>query len=371
MRIAFVQTAHLPSDERIARHQVPTLESHGHTTLIVSTRTDVEEENVRSFNATGLRRWETITRAVEILSAFSPDLIICDTPVAVLIGLCFRSKQKGCKLLYDITEWYPSKKNLRNRSILSQFLRILLLPLASLFAGVVTNGFIFGEYYKALPFRKLFFWKRSCKLSYYPDLKYVEKGSSRDISKKCSVLYCGPMTEEKGFLNVIRAMNHTAAWYAGTHFDLTVLTANPPEYPKRSASQPDNLDIHYSAYLPFERFCEEIGKHDICLDIRERDFENTHCLPIKLFYYMAAGKPTVITALKSVVREVPELSQCGALIERPFRAPEVAAEILAYVKKPELYQEHCAKARELSEQKYNWQLIADDFVKMVESYEKR
>lgn len=371
MKIAFVQTAHLPSDERIARHQIPALEARGHETFILSTRTDLSEKHIKSFNDSAMSRRKRTEQTCSILAEIRPDLIICDTPMAVLMAAKYRRKERCCKIIYDITEWYPSKKNLRNHSLFCQFLRLLLLPWLNLFAGISANGFIFGEYYKMLPFEFFFPKKKSISLSYYPDLKYIKNNPPSEISKRCRVLYCGPLTEEKGFYNVIRAMHHAAAWHSSTHFVLTILTATPPQNPKRPDSQPENLDLHYSSYLPFEEFCEEISKHDICLDLREIDIENTHCLPIKLFYYMAAARPTLVTALKAVSQGVPELETCGVAIERPTRAPEVAAALLEYVKNPNLYHEHCAKARALSEQKYNWSLIVDDFIQMVESYEKR
>lgn len=41
------------------------------------------------------------------LKRIHPDIVICDTPLSVLLSV-----GKGHKTLYDITEWYPSKKNL-------------------------------------------------------------------------------------------------------------------------------------------------------------------------------------------------------------------------------------------------------------------
>lgn len=370
MRIAFIQTAHLPSDERIAHHQVPILLERGHDVKVISTRTDFVEGVNNCFNDVGLSRKKVLLRVTSILEDFLPDLLICDTPIAVIMGGYYRKKYKNCAILYDVTEWYPSKKNLRNHTWLSILARLLLLPCLNLWAGVITQGFIYGEYYKARPFQFLFRKKKNCFLSYYPDLKYIERTSVRHIEKKCRLLYSGAMTEEKGYFNVLRALYHTATWYPQTKFELTILTGELPIQQECSDSQPENLEVLYRLYLPFEEFCKELSKYDLFLDLRSSDVENTHCLPIKLFYYMATGRPTIITSLKAIRNGVPDIDECAVLVERPFRAPEVAAEILKYVKNPNYYQTQCQNALELSEKKYNWSLIVDDFIQLVESYER-
>ncbi|MDR2854203.1 MAG: glycosyltransferase, partial [Prevotellaceae bacterium] len=107
-----------------------------------------------------------------------------------------------------------------------------------------------------------------------------------------------------------------------------------------------------------------IGASDIFFDLRQIDAENTRCLPIKLFYYMAAGRPVVYSDLKAIRKEVPEWEQIGTLVN-PNHTDKTAATIAQWINNKETYQQQCAAALRCAQTKYNWENIAPKFVKLV------
>ena len=103
---------------------------------------------------------------------------------------------------------------------------------------------------------------------------------------------------------------------------------------------------------------------DLFFDLRDRDAENQRCLSIKLFYYMAAGRPVIYSDLKAIVKGCPEIEQFGHLVN-PFDTETIVDIVNGYIKDEDLYRKHCAVARQLAEHKYNWKAIEADFVRFI------
>ena len=270
----------------------------------------------------------------------TPDVVICDYPIAIK-----RARQlfgRRIPIIYDITEWYPSKKNLRHEPAWLRPLKFCILVLASLWAGYIVTAFIFGEYHKAKPFRFFFPRKRSLLLPYYPSLQYIRPTAPHRLTDEVRLFYAGPKTKEKGFERVQRVAQLCQERLPDKLIRLTAL---------------ENV--------AFTDFCTTITQQDFFLDLRDDDIENTRCLPIKLFYYMAASKPVVYSDLKAIRHGVPEIAE-DALV-RPDDIARAAEIICRYVAQPTQYEQICRRNRQLIENKYNWELQSESFVQFVES----
>ena len=326
--IIFLQSAHTATDERVLFHQAQTLRQHGYVVDICG---------MDNFN--------------EFISQ-TADVYIVDTPRAL-----WKIRHIDAKIVYDITEWYPSKKNLRNLKI-GKTIKAFLMIIASVWAGWQADAFIFGEKDKAKPFQFLFPRKKSIFLSYYPDLKYINSIPNKNIQQKCQVLYAGPLTKEKGWNRVVETMCGIAQKMPQTQFVLDVISKNAVvEFTK-----PENLQVEVLQFMPFEKFCKQITKYDVFLDLRDVDFENRRCLPIKLFYYMACGRPSIYSNLGAITKGVPEIDECAALVNGTNQAIDA---MCRYVSDGGLYDQHCNRARWLSQEKYNWGNIKDEFLRLI------
>jgi glycosyltransferase involved in cell wall biosynthesis len=100
------------------------------------------------------------------------------------------------------------------------------------------------------------------------------------------------------------------------------------------------------------------------LELRNNDFENDHSLPIKLFYYLALGRPVIYTNLKAIQREV-AIKEFGYLVD-PTDINQIVTIIEQYCVDKNLYRSHCLKAREYSLEKYNWKNIEPAFLSFVQ-----
>lgn len=299
MKILFLQTAHPANDDRIW-HQMKTLRAAGHDCAYA--------------------------QCMEAGAAY--DVAICDTPKAIL-----RSVGHGMTIVYDVTEWYPSKKNLRQFSKWLRPFVASVMWVANMLAGCLTDAFIFGEEDKARPFRRLFPWKKYIYLPYYPSLELFPKAGVEQ--RGMQALYAGPLTEEKGYFRAV-----AAAQQAGV--PLTVVG-------------PEN-------YMPLQDFCSYIGAYEIGLDLRDRDAENRKCLPIKLFYYMAAGVVPVYSDLDAIRHQVPEWQEVCFLVRNQQQAVTCLEQLRGNADVAYLMRK---RARQLFEEKYNWEVVAPRLLQLL------
>lgn len=328
-RVIFLQAAHTAVDERVKYHQARALEESGYS---------VEVYGLDSFSSFALQ---------------PADIYIVDTPKAL-----WKVRSSSAQLVYDITEWYPSKKNLRNIRF-GKCAKAFILLLANIWAGWRADAFIFGEVDKARPFRRIFPRKKNIFLPYYPDLQYISSSSPRDIGRGCRLLYAGPLTAEKGWPRVVQAVREIGLQREDLQIDLDVITRDSTSL----GEMPKNVHVTFVPYMPFEEFCQQITHYDIFLDLRDNDYENTRCMPIKIFYYAACARPSIYTRLRAIAKGFPEVEECATLIEGRSSA---AHAILRYIEDSKLYIEHCHKAQQLSSNTYNWQTIRDSFLQFID-----
>ncbi|MDR0832903.1 MAG: glycosyltransferase [Candidatus Symbiothrix sp.] len=337
MKVAFVLSVHLSDDERVWYQEAKSLSDAGCEVFVVT------------------EDWKAQLLDIQ------PNVLICDHPGAIILAYQYkRHTTQPVRIIYDVTEWYPSKKYLRGASFLKTRLKFIALIAIVYCIAWLVDGFIFGEYYKARPFRCLFPWKKYVYLSYYADPQQITTYPFRDISKQCVLLYAGTLTKEKGFDRVIHVAQTAAIRFSDTRFTLRILSKEEREI----ESNLPNLEVQVLPFLPFPDFCAEIGKADIFLDLRSNDIENTHCLPIKLFYYMAAQRPVIYSNLRAIKKEVPEITQAGLLVN-PNDINTIVSQIGRYIHDKTEYQRAGQLARQLTEAKYNWARIAPTFVQFI------
>jgi glycosyltransferase involved in cell wall biosynthesis len=269
----------------------------------------------------------------------------------------------------DVTEWYPSKKNLNHLYGIKRFAKALILKYLNLSSGFIVDGFIFGEEHKAKFFKKYFKRKPFVDLPYYPDLKYIEKGKPKEDYSKWNFFYCGLLNKDKGFYNVLETLKITALKNQNLTFVLNIITKDvlAEEQKPLISNIPNNLKIEFKDNMPFEMFCSEISRNDIFLDLREKDKENNQCLPIKLFYYMACGKPAIFSDLDAIRIHVPEIDEFVSLTN-PNDYTNISQIITEYVTKREKYRQHSTAALKYSRKKYNWGDLSNKFLEFINSF---
>lgn len=373
MNISILTSGHEPFDDRIFYHMARTLADHHENVEIVSSRHNLVEIadgiSLNCFAGDHLTKREKIKCFSERLSAFKPDVIICSEPITLLASRRYSKKlSQKIRVIYDITEWYPSKKNLKLFNWFVKGFIFLKLLIFNLWMAGSADSFIFGEWFKSLPYRLLFPFKSSIYLPYYPDLRYISYCSPEVKPGLLRLSYSGKMSLEKGYGNFFKVIQRLSennkelkievkiiGWYENSEDRLECENSVGPEN--------SNISVRYFEKQELRTFTELINKTDIFLDLRSDDFENRHCLPIKLFYYAALGRTVIFTDLKAIRKEV-EIEKFGFLI-KPDDYESIANIITKYLNDSNLYYEHCRNARLLSEKLYNWQKIEPRFLNHI------
>jgi glycosyltransferase involved in cell wall biosynthesis len=259
--------------------------------------------------------------------------------------------------VYDITEWYPSKKNLQIYKFPLSWLVFIKLLLFNLWVTRYADSFIFGEWYKSRPYR--FFYPRKPYIfaSYFPNLKYIKYCKPALQKERLRLTYSGKISLEKGYVNFFKVLQKLSVLNKDLEIEIKIIGWFESLRDKETCevllrSDSPNITIEIFERQPFKDYVNLIKETDIFLDLRSDDLENQNCLPVKVFYYAAMGRPVIYSDLKSIRKEV-EINKFGFLV-KPNDYESIARIIMDYLYDEELYYRHCRNARELVERSYNW-----------------
>jgi glycosyltransferase involved in cell wall biosynthesis len=372
-KIIFLNTIHYSLDDRVFYHQAKSLVSNGFQVFITSTKeeltTSIDGIIISSYKDDLLTQRQKQTKIVEQLNKIKPDIVVCDSPMSVLAACIYR-KKLAVKVIYDVTEWYPSKKNFPDTKGIKKWLKSIILIVFNLLAGLKTNSFIFGEYYKSIAFRSFLFWKPFIFLPYYPDLNYIKHYPLKLNKGEMNFLYTGVINADKGIDSVIHAIQLTAKKFTNIKFNLKIIGYFAVEkdrsyFEEICSSLESNISIEQHNFMPFPEFCQVIGDTDLFFDLRKRDFENTHCLPIKLFYYLACGRPVIYSNLRAIRKEIADFN-FGKLVS-PNDSKSISNYIETCLLDEKFYNLQCKNALNSSKGKYNWELIEKQFITHIQS----
>ncbi len=373
MHVAILTSSRSPYDDRIFFHQAISLSAHKIDVTIISSKSDEHktEKNITfdCFIDKGMQKKQKINLFIKKLTAANPDAIIGSKPLVIYAAKKYnRITGKKAKIIYDITEWYPSKKYLRHINILSRPLAFFQQIIINLSAAAYSDAFIFGEYYKSLIIRKIFKQKKYCFVSYFPKTEYINFIEPRPLNKQLNLMYSGKLTKEKGFENFIEVVKKTADKQKDLQIKIKIIGwyANNYEkkfFEKKLKNLPDNVTFSEYPKQSFLDYLKLISDTDIFMDFRSTDFENQHCLPIKIFYFAAFKRPVIYSDLKAIRKEV-KINEFGHLVN-PKEYDKISDIIINYINNDKLYFEKCQNARQLFEKEYNWEKIEKNFIDFI------
>lgn len=372
MRISVLSSAHKYNDDRLYHHFAKTLTQKGNLVNIVSSDCDIEtngEISTSSFDGVKFSRKEKIEIYLKKLSIFNPDIIICLEPIPIIAAKKY-SKNKNVKIVYDITEWYPSKNQIQKHPFGIKWFYALMYFVVFLYSCYLSDGFIISEYYKGIIPKKLFPKKKSIQISYYPKEEYITKIKPNLNNDLLRLSYSGTLSKEKGFVNFLNVLKELIHNDDNLNIRIKIIGEfNPNEKNEclRLVNEFDkNISFSFFDFQELTKFIELVNDTDVFLDLRSTDFINSHSLPIKLFYYIALQRPIIYSDLSAIRKEI-EVEHFGYLVN-PNNCKNIARLINNYQKNETLYLSHCLNARNSFETKYNWTALETRFVNFIKSF---
>jgi glycosyltransferase involved in cell wall biosynthesis len=365
-KVVFLSSAHHPLDDRIFYHLAESLKDEMEVAIVSSCAelNEVVDGKIvfatKEFNHS---KKSKINFFLDWVLGFEPDILICSEPLPILAANRYKSKStKPCKIIYDVTEFYPSKKNLENTKGLKRFILRVLMKSLNRYASGKADAFIFGEYDKSLYYRSLFKSKPYSFVTYYPDLKYIQP-EQKKVSNPFVLGYTGKFTEEKGILNFAHTLNKLKDQLNPESFHVVMIGWFPFAKEKEAFEKLTNgLSLEIRDSVPYTDFAESLKDVDLFFDLRESDKENNLCLPIKLYFFSALHKPMIYTNLQAIRRAHPDLKHC--ILSDPSDHTSISNKIIQLIQDVEIYEGMCSQS-ELFSKEFQWNAIKNDFVKFI------
>lgn len=375
--IAFLSSGHSPFDDRIYYHFADSLHTDYNVVIITSTAEIIAlNSNIRldCFDGNNYSKNKKIKIFQKKLSTYKPDLIICSEPLPIIASKKYKKQKKNqVKIVYDVTEWYPSKKNVEGLFFIKKICKALTLWIFNYYSSFFVDAFIFGENDKSIPYRRLFPFKKWEIITYYPNLKYIFYPYPLEIKKEICLGYTGRISIEKGIENFFKVVKMVQLENPDISVQVKIIGQFVTEKDKYDYQQiTKNFDItsiKLIDYIKFEDFTKALEDIHILFDLRKIDYENNRCLPIKIFYYAACGKPVIYSNLKSIQTEL-SVKNFGYLVN-PEDSETISEYVKEYINNPGLYLHHCLNARELSKNLYNWDIITKNLSDFIKSLVKK
>jgi glycosyltransferase involved in cell wall biosynthesis len=357
-KICIVTTGHSPFDERIYWKFALSLKEHGFNISIICSTMDIsKEENgvyIKGFNGENINKREKINKLKKYISDFQPEIIIACEPVAILAASEYRSKNK-VKVIADITEWYPENVAFKYPSI-KKYISYYPLYFFNAWAVNKADALIIGEKGKKERYDFLAPFKEKIIIGYYPVLKYFTY-SPRAVEDEFVLCYAGLISFERGIKTLIKAASELAIRNPGVKVKVKLLGKFQSSYEQKEflkfADGFNQIKIEYAGWTTYDKISDNLKDIHICFDLRIRNFIYNNSLPIKIFEYMAAGKPFVYSDIDPIKKEF-NYSLCGQLVN-PDDLNEITAAAEKYLKDSELLLEHARNGRKIIEEDKNWE----------------
>ncbi len=372
-KIAILTSGHPPFDDRIYWKFGRSLSDAGYpVTIICSTQQlNFQNDNVSiiGFSDKNLDKRNKIYKFYDLLKTISPDIIICAEPLSVIPSARYkRNNRRHCKIILDITEWYPENVTQKLKGV-KKFVNYILLFLLNIAAANLADHLIIGEISKRRRYDIIAPFKSKTIIGYFPVLRYFSYQPPKFDGKNLTLCYAGVLNFKRGIITLLEAAKHLADNHKELNVKLKLIGKfNEAEEEKiflNVIQDMGQLEIKMVNWTGYDQISDNFSDVDICFDLRERDFIYNNSLPIKIFEYMAMGKPFIFSDIKPLRKEI-DCSGFGLLVN-PDNLREVILAIEFYLINPQLMIEHGRNGRKVVEEKLNWETESKKLLSLIES----
>lgn len=369
-RICLITSGHPPFDERIFWKFGKSLKDAGYSVSILCSTQDINKTvndiSITGFNGISYSKKKKINEFYNHLNKFKPDLIICSEMLPVFAALNFKRLNPDVKIILDVTEWFPENIAFKFR-VIKRWIKYFQLLIPYIYILQKVDHLIIGETSKKKRYDLLAASKPKTIIGYYPILKFFNY-KKPDLSKDEIVFgYAGVITYERGILELLNASIIIAKKYPQKKIKLLIFGKFTYKYEeddfKSKISSTNNIEVEFADWTDYDKMSAVIERMDICFDLRVRNFIYSNSLPIKLFEYIACGKPFIYSDIKPIRDEL-QFESFGQLVN-PENEVEIVEAIEEYLNNPELVEQHSQNARKLIEENKNWENESKKLIELV------
>lgn len=314
--IFHVSTAHFPNDVRIYRRECVQIRPHVSrvTLLAIADRTQITDQDIHvlSLQRTRPKTWKerffTALRAASVAKQQSADLYHFHDP-ELLLPMAKLGRESGKPVIFDVHECYSATiaqgHGLKGR-VLSSFYRLLERFALRYISGVVSvTPQITGMYRYRVPYVAL--------VRNYPDVDEIVRITPGFPKIVPGRLFFSGSLKQKSLFPLADAVSNLSTKFPEIHLQLAG-HFDSQEFHDELISYWNQKGvgdrIQYLGRIPHENLIIHANRSAIGL-VLLWPFENVLVgLPNKLFEYMAAGLPVLVSNAPNH-REVVEIARCG------------------------------------------------------------
>lgn len=347
-----ITTVHGARDVRVFDKMARSLAKAGFRVVVIHPGTESGVSDSVEFRGLGLRGGRLSRMLAGGVAAFRAGLhsgasvLHFHDPELIPVGLAW--KLCGRRVVYDVHEDLP--RDISTKQWMPAFIR----PMASVFAAsiewvvghavdhVVASTEHIGSRFPA---------KRTTICRNYPEgIARFTAGGLPWAERPAVVAYTGRLATLRGLRTMVDAMALIPA-ASRARLVLAGGTSEPDAINKMRAT-PGWARVTYEGVVSRERVIEILGRARIGLHVVAPLPHFMDSLPIKLFEYMAAGIPAIVSDFP-VWREIVAGTECGLLVA-PGDPIALAAAIEHLLSDPVLAERMGANGRKAVATKYNW-----------------
>lgn len=372
-KISIVTSGHPYYDERIFYKFARSLNKNGYEVSIicstVESEIDLVKDNIhiKGFNGSNLKKSQKVSKFADYLKNIKPDVIICCEPLPILAAGKIRRSNKKVKIIYDVTEWYPHQNMLKNLSGINWVFSYFYLFIFNIFCASKSDHLIFGEKKKAVPYKIFLPFKTKSFINYYPSLDFARNYLPHFDPSSFTVAYVGIINKQRGIFTFLNVMQKVQAQLPGLKIKGKIIGNFEDEDIEmlihEHVENRQITGITFTGRIPYTELSNQLYDVSLCLDLRERNFFYNNSFPIKIFEFMACGKPVVYSNIKSLSK-FSDINKIGYLVD-PSNIDKICSTVINYINDQQLLRQHSKEARLLFENKYNWEKIESELLLIV------
>jgi len=362
MKVCIITTVHQPFDTRVFHKEAKSLAKVHEVVLVApdEERADKEVDGVRVITIkkpkSKLLHPVTMWRVFKAGFKQDCDVYHCHEPSSLFVSAVLKVLKRK-RLIYDAHEYYPSL--IAENSLFPDFVRPLVRFLADIeeripirFADVV----ITVDEILALKYRK--HHNNVYIISNYPRLELFKPDDLN--SENGGIIYVGGLSRDRGIYQMIEVANKT-------NVKLICVGNFTDELNKKEITnfleENTSKNVVFAGHLSHSKVVEYINMSRLGLILHQPIPRYIHAVSIKLFEYMACGKPVVASNFPEIAKVVKE-ADCGILVD-PTDVDEIVDAILYLLEHPEEAKRMGKNGRRAVEEKYSWDKMEE---KLLELY---
>ncbi len=347
-KVCHITTVHPAKDTRIFQKECVSLANHGFDThLIVANQKSEVDQNVHIHNVevntkNRIQRFRKTAEAA-YQKALEIDAALYHFHDPELIPVGKKLKAKGKHVIFDSHEDVPLQ--IYNKPYIPKFARPII---SKTYAWYEKSGV---EKFDAIIIAGPGYEERMRKMNpnticiyNFPIIKNSE--IEKWENKKDEIAYVGTLLQERGVKEMVQSMSEVNATFnlAGKwHFD---------DYKKEVMSLSSWEKVKFWGFVNRQQINEIHNRSKIGLATLMPIPTYLDAYPVKMFEYMAAGIPCVISNFP-MLKKVMDEEQCGICVD-PENPNEIAAAVNDLLQNEAKAKQMGLNGRQAIEKKYNW-----------------